>query len=289
MFSPASQALTNPCLPPLFSSTYTSFAGLFAMMSALSVQFIQTIAVNHFSSKTKPVRTHCHESHASLPRLSSGSHAHEGHVHVDDGRQDFAHECRAHMDGFLPEKRPNLLDTCGNSFTSKPPPQFDRLIDNNADFPSDFHSHNESDASVSQSHPNNHGNLLLNRPSDHKHHADLPHSSTLQSAIREKSSTVELAALQKATNIHSDSCCDVDHFALMAGDHNHRQITAYILELGIATHSIIIGLTLGITTGPEFQTLLVAIVFHQFFEGFALSTTGFTLHFPSFDSICMLY
>eukprot|EP00842_Homolaphlyctis_polyrhiza_P002673 jgi/Hompol1/3406/HPOL_006517-RA len=48
------------------------------------------------------------------------------------------------------------------------------------------------------------------------------------------------------------------------------QLIVYMLELGIASHSIIIGLTLGIAT-DEFKTLLVALVFHQFFEGIALS------------------
>ncbi|KAH9245513.1 hypothetical protein BASA81_016998 [Batrachochytrium salamandrivorans] len=49
-----------------------------------------------------------------------------------------------------------------------------------------------------------------------------------------------------------------------------KQLTVYLLELGIASHSIIIGLTLGIST-DEFNTLLVALCFHQFFEGIALS------------------
>ncbi|KAI8871395.1 ZIP zinc/iron transport family [Ramicandelaber brevisporus] len=48
------------------------------------------------------------------------------------------------------------------------------------------------------------------------------------------------------------------------------RITTYVLELGIALHSVIIGVTLGVTGADEFKTLLVAIVFHQGFEGFAL-------------------
>jgi len=46
-------------------------------------------------------------------------------------------------------------------------------------------------------------------------------------------------------------------------------ITVYILEAGIAVHSIIIGVDLGLTVA-EFQTLLIALVFHQFFEGIGL-------------------
>ncbi|KAJ1946486.1 hypothetical protein GGF37_001137 [Kickxella alabastrina] len=51
----------------------------------------------------------------------------------------------------------------------------------------------------------------------------------------------------------------------------HR-ISTYILELGICLHSVIIGLTLSVTTGTSFKTLLVAICFHQFCEGLALGS-----------------
>nr|KAJ3422429.1 hypothetical protein HK105_008074 [Polyrhizophydium stewartii] len=49
-----------------------------------------------------------------------------------------------------------------------------------------------------------------------------------------------------------------------------KQLVVLLLELGIASHSVIIGLTLGIAT-DEFKTLLIALCFHQFFEGLALS------------------
>ncbi|KAH9939796.1 Zinc/iron permease [Epithele typhae] len=43
-----------------------------------------------------------------------------------------------------------------------------------------------------------------------------------------------------------------------------------VLQLGIMIHSLVIGLTLSIATGTEFTTLVVAIVFHQLFEGLSL-------------------
>ncbi|ORX88523.1 ZIP zinc/iron transport family [Basidiobolus meristosporus CBS 931.73] len=49
-----------------------------------------------------------------------------------------------------------------------------------------------------------------------------------------------------------------------------RRISTYMLEFGIATHSIVIGLSLGVASGSGFPSLLAAIVFHQFFEGIAL-------------------
>lgn len=46
-------------------------------------------------------------------------------------------------------------------------------------------------------------------------------------------------------------------------------VAVYILEAGIAIHSVIIGVDLGLAM-DEFETLFIALVFHQFFEGIGL-------------------
>ncbi|KAI9270091.1 Zinc/iron permease [Helicostylum pulchrum] len=51
-----------------------------------------------------------------------------------------------------------------------------------------------------------------------------------------------------------------------------RNIGTFILELGIVMHSIIIGITLGTADNESFNTLFIALIFHQFFEGIALGT-----------------
>ncbi|KAG0211856.1 high-affinity Zn(2+) transporter zrt1 [Mortierella sp. GBA30] len=53
-------------------------------------------------------------------------------------------------------------------------------------------------------------------------------------------------------------------------DASQRRISTYILEGGVASHSVIIGVALGVSSDSEFTGLLIALVFHQFFEGFAL-------------------
>ncbi|MCJ1404899.1 hypothetical protein MMC11_008125 [Xylographa trunciseda] len=45
-----------------------------------------------------------------------------------------------------------------------------------------------------------------------------------------------------------------------------------LLEAGILFHSIFIGIALSVSTGPAFLVLLVAIAFHQTFEGLALGS-----------------
>ncbi|PCH34799.1 Zinc/iron permease [Wolfiporia cocos MD-104 SS10] len=57
-----------------------------------------------------------------------------------------------------------------------------------------------------------------------------------------------------------------------------RQVVGILmLEMGIALHSLVIGLTLSITSGPEFTSLVTAIIFHQLFEGLSLGIRIATL------------
>jgi zinc transporter 1/2/3 len=46
-----------------------------------------------------------------------------------------------------------------------------------------------------------------------------------------------------------------------------------VLETGIALHSVLIGIALGVSNSPcTIKPLLAALTFHQFFEGVALGS-----------------
>ncbi|XP_045824347.1 zinc transporter 4, chloroplastic-like [Trifolium pratense] len=63
---------------------------------------------------------------------------------------------------------------------------------------------------------------------------------------------------------HSHSFDDVE------GSIRHV-VVSQVLELGIVSHSMIIGLSLGVSQSPcTMRPLIAALSFHQFFEGFAL-------------------
>lgn len=53
-----------------------------------------------------------------------------------------------------------------------------------------------------------------------------------------------------------------------------------LLEAGILFHSVFIGMALSVATGTPFAVLLVAISFHQTFEGFALGSRISAIRFP---------
>ncbi|KAI3707223.1 hypothetical protein L6452_25548 [Arctium lappa] len=65
-------------------------------------------------------------------------------------------------------------------------------------------------------------------------------------------------------------------------------VVSQVLELGIISHSIIIGLSLGVSQSPcTIRPLLGALSFHQFFEGFALGGCISQAKFGSLHSMVM--
>ena len=90
---------------------------------------------------------------------------------------------------------------------------------------------------------------LLSRPSAHKR----PHSSS------EDEQSPEMTEAQ----------------------HKKQLLQCLLLEAGILFHSVFIGMALSVATGTSFIVLLVAISFHQTFEGFALGSRISAIRFPS--------
>ncbi|ORX59373.1 ZIP zinc/iron transport family [Hesseltinella vesiculosa] len=74
----------------------------------------------------------------------------------------------------------------------------------------------------------------------------------------------DLKALEHSHHGHGMELLDDDQIS--------RHIGILILELGIVMHSVLIGIDLATTSADAFITLLIALVFHQFFEGLALGT-----------------
>lgn len=62
--------------------------------------------------------------------------------------------------------------------------------------------------------------------------------------------------------------------------HQKALLQCLLLEAGILFHSIFIGMAVSVSTGPPFAVLLLAISFHQTFEGLALGSRISTLAFP---------
>ncbi|CAB4445925.1 unnamed protein product [Rhizophagus irregularis] len=81
-------------------------------------------------------------------------------------------------------------------------------------------------------------------------------------------------------NLHSHHSHAHAHGTLVLLTSKSQTIGIIVLELGICFHSIIIGLALSVATGSDFISLLVALVFHQMFEGLGLGSRIADLKFP---------
>ncbi|KAI8365825.1 Zinc/iron permease [Choanephora cucurbitarum] len=101
-------------------------------------------------------------------------------------------------------------------------------------------------------------------------------TADMEKSERASDNSLDTSATANQNTSH-DVCHDHAHehvhsAGLFEEEDAYKHIGTLILELGIVMHSIIIGITLSNTGSDEFVTLLIALVFHQFFEGVALGT-----------------
>ncbi|RMD42618.1 hypothetical protein DV735_g2509, partial [Chaetothyriales sp. CBS 134920] len=71
---------------------------------------------------------------------------------------------------------------------------------------------------------------------------------------------------------HNSRADRMKELATTTGDSKKLLLQCLLLEAGILFHSIFIGMAVSVTTGTAFVVLLIAICFHQTFEGFALGS-----------------
>ncbi|WVW78585.1 hypothetical protein I302_100541 [Kwoniella bestiolae CBS 10118] len=83
--------------------------------------------------------------------------------------------------------------------------------------------------------------------------------------------------LRKA-DLESSSDVDTINQLPSQAEASAQLVAVAVLEFGVVLHSVIIGLTLGVT--DEFVTLFIVIIFHQMFEGLGLGSRLAALHLP---------
>jgi len=66
-----------------------------------------------------------------------------------------------------------------------------------------------------------------------------------------------------------------------------QTVSAYILEFGLAAHSVIIGITVGVASNAELAALIPALCFHQLFEGIALGSLLANVNFSSAKEVVL--
>ncbi|CAD6336529.1 unnamed protein product [Miscanthus lutarioriparius] len=99
------------------------------------------------------------------------------------------------------------------------------------------------------------------------------------------------AAAHRHSYAHGIGPCDDGHNGHDEEPSQARHVVvSQILELGIVSHSVIIGLSLGVSQNPcTIKPLVAALSFHQFFEGFALGGCISEAQFKSFSALLMAF
>ena len=194
MLQPANASLTSPCVPTAFNTDYTSYAYLFALISALMMHYVD-VSLGSWMETEAYV-----ESAASVPlvgpaRVEACGHSH-GHVH--------------HLE---------------------------------------VTSHEET------------GSIAISTTTvPNGAHAALPSRDLTYGSISTKIGAAAVdASMPALARVPSIKMRALQQLA-----------SVYMIEFGITVHSVFIGLAAGVVGTDDLKALLVALSFHQFFEGVAL-------------------
>jgi hypothetical protein len=242
-------SLTDPCLPPFWNKGYEAMPGLIAMASVFIVVGIEMF----FASKGAG---HVHSTDYEAFGVEHETHQRPGHKRSNSYSRFRAngHHAPDIVLHNMAESSDNLIAGRSPSFVASPmiPPPAENGTRNYKDGDED-----DSDLDIDPEELGPHGSdgsedesRLLSQPTGHKH----PHRSA--SPYAEQASDMTEAQRKK------------------------QLLQCLLLEAGILFHSVFIGMALSVATGTSFIVLLVAITFHQTFEGFALGSRISAISFP---------
>ncbi|KAI1464130.1 Zinc/iron permease [Daldinia caldariorum] len=250
----AFMSLTDPCLPYAFSEGYQPMAGLVAMVSVLVVvaleSYLTTRGAGHSHSHNHGWSSDDEEAeeegknaatNGGLSARRVGSHRPAGITLGDMSAS------RSLMEDVspLPESTPIVVS---------PPDK--KPFDGNDN---GYDGHNDD----SDDDDNDDLDLNLNE---------------LEPTAEEDSQPLARPNGSVRTRHHSESA--VSQGPPTPEEQKRLMLQCMLLEAGILFHSIFIGMAVSVATGPPFVVFLIAIAFHQTFEGLALGSRIAAIQLP---------
>ncbi|OIW23926.1 Zinc/iron permease [Coniochaeta ligniaria NRRL 30616] len=242
-------SLTDPCLPYVFSKGYKPLAGLIAMVSALVVVAMESYLTTR-----------------------GAGHSHSHHHIFDDSDEDAALQLDPHGDSFGARRasshRPTDIaledmETQGLVAGASPLP-----------------------GSTPTVKPQN-GKLSYKRIGDGEPDEDEETRESLDRELDLHELNTGHSSYQQQESGHSagqsslpDTHGPGSHMPPSAEEQKRPLLQCLLLEAGILFHSVFIGMALSVATGPTFAVFLIAIAFHQSFEGLALGSRIAAINFP---------
>ncbi len=264
LFPTAYISLTDPCLPPFWTEGYPAMPGFISMTSVLMVVGIEMVFA---------IKGAGHSHSVDLDNLRGDERQeqyNDGGLRPDNRRsgsfkpfRQEALEPRRHSEDepTLPLQRSPYSDNPGSLDKPLPsPPRQEGDESDGSDLDLDELEDGDDQAGLLDSAarkvpatPNGHVNGRPGPPSRNVSFAD-PQTSVISSS----------QSAPKAMN------------------EQRLILQCLLLEAGILFHSVFIGMALSVSTGPPFVVLLIAISFHQTFEGLALGSRIAAI--PSFST-----
>ncbi|KAI1759315.1 Zinc/iron permease [Hypoxylon sp. FL1150] len=244
-------SLTDPCLPHAFSEGYQPMAGLVAMVSVLVVvaveSYLTTRGAGHSHSHGHAWESDDEEVEDDKNVQNNGGlaarRAANRPANIALGDLGASQGLMADVSP-LPDSTPTIIPPSPNIARSYAPNNDHRDDDDSDD--------NDEDLDI---------NLNELDPEADDDAAPLARATTNGQAMR-----------------HSESA--TVHTPITAEEQKRLMLQCMLLEAGILFHSIFIGMAVSVATGPPFVVFLIAIAFHQTFEGLALGSRIAAIQFP---------
>ncbi|KAK5112518.1 hypothetical protein LTR62_004275 [Meristemomyces frigidus] len=244
-------SLTDPCLPRFWNEVYPAMAGFISMVSVMAVVGIEMVFAakgashSHGGLDFEALRGgEVQNAQSSVAPARSGSHkrfrqdafgSQEGrYEEYDEGTDMPLHDQRS----------PGDVSTMDKPLPPEPP-----FEDEDSD-------------------------LDLDSFDPMAHDDRQPLTGANGSATKQKQSNI--ANGRRPIASRSVSFAESPTFApsppTSSAAEQRAVLQCLLLEAGILFHSVFIGMALSVSTGPAFVVLLIAISFHQTFEGLALGS-----------------
>jgi zinc transporter ZupT len=288
-------ALTDPCLPDSWN-VYGAYAGLFAMLAALGMQLIEFLANQRLRSAihkhthltahidaTKCNHEHTHDeadestdkkiTNNETDKFTCVEHVHHENekpkkkIYVNGTTDNIKNIERTNDETEENEKVEQAIETNRKSEKRK---SVNNEINNLENMEQ---NNNKTEEPGQMQQTNDKTEKAKEKKTTHKKHKNSKHMEEAPNEIQvpEKNDHIDCVTVEI---VHIEPTPEAIDFCEGSGHHHgaafqdndqHHAISTYLLELGIALHSVLIGLTLGTTTDS-----FVALFFHQFFEAIAL-------------------
>ncbi|KAI3322665.1 Zinc/iron permease [Xylariaceae sp. AK1471] len=243
-------SLTDPCLPDFFTTRYQPTAGLVAMISALTVVTLESYLTT---------------------RGAGHSHTHNHGWESEDEEVEDDTYLKSQTNGGLAAKRlashrpaDIAMDDVGASRG---------LMTDVSPLP---------EATPTAVPPRQNGKKLFIPNEDVHREADNDEDEDLELNLNELDPVTNDDAQPLAHPSHKRRVSEagLPQEPLTPDEQKRRMLQCMLLEAGILFHSVFIGMAVSVATGPPFVVFLVAIAFHQTFEGLALGSRIAALQFP---------